>query len=122
MKTINLGLSGLEVPVIAVGCMRINGISKAEAERFVKSALDMGANFFDHADVYGGGACESIFAVPSASSVPPPRPFSPRRFSGQIERLRAFAKKDRVPIVVFSALNILFLLVVQPMIHYFRTF
>jgi predicted oxidoreductase len=62
MKTINLGLSGLEVPVIAVGCMRISGISKAEAAAFVKSAMDLGATFFDHADVYGGGKCESIFA------------------------------------------------------------
>jgi predicted oxidoreductase len=62
MKTINLGLSGLQVPALAVGCMRINSISKIEAERFVKSALALGANFFDHADIYGGGACESIFA------------------------------------------------------------
>jgi predicted oxidoreductase len=62
MKTIKLGSSGLEVPVIAVGCMRINGISNTEAETFIKTALELGANFFDHADVYGGGTCESIFA------------------------------------------------------------
>jgi predicted oxidoreductase len=62
MRTINLGLSGLRTPVIAVGCMRIDGIDKSEAEVFVKTALDLGANFFDHADVYGGGTCESIFA------------------------------------------------------------
>jgi predicted oxidoreductase len=62
MKTINLGLSGLEVPVIAVGCMRLNTVDKAAAERLVKTALDLGANFFDHANVYGDGACEEIFA------------------------------------------------------------
>jgi predicted oxidoreductase len=62
MRTINLGLSGLRAPVIAVGCMRINKLGKAEAEQFVKTALDLGACFFDHADVYGGGACEEIFA------------------------------------------------------------
>jgi predicted oxidoreductase len=62
MRTINLGLSGLQVPVIAVGCMRINKLGKAEAEQFVKTALDLGAYFFDHADVYGGGTCEEIFA------------------------------------------------------------
>ena len=62
MRTINLGLSGIQVPTIAVGCMRINNIGKNEAEAFVKGALDLGANFFDHADVYGGGTCESIFA------------------------------------------------------------
>jgi predicted oxidoreductase len=62
MRTINLGLSGLRAPVIAVGCMRINKLDKAGAEKFVKTALDLGAYFFDHADVYGGGSCEEIFA------------------------------------------------------------
>jgi predicted oxidoreductase len=57
-----LGTSTLEVPVLAVGCMRINGLEKPEAERFVQTALDNGANFFDHADIYGGGTCEEIFA------------------------------------------------------------
>ncbi|MDR2110745.1 MAG: aldo/keto reductase [Spirochaetaceae bacterium] len=62
MRKINLGLSGLAVPALAVGCMRINKIGKADAEKFVKTCLDLGANFFDHADVYGDGACEEIFA------------------------------------------------------------
>jgi predicted oxidoreductase len=62
MRTIKLGSSALEVPVIAVGCMRINSLSRADAERFVRTALDEGANFFDHADIYGGGTCEEIFA------------------------------------------------------------
>lgn len=62
MRTIKLGTSTLEVPVIAVGCMRINSIEKSEAERFVKTALEEGANFFDHADIYGGGTCEEIFS------------------------------------------------------------
>jgi predicted oxidoreductase len=62
MKTIKLGKTGLDVPAIAVGCMRINKLSALEAERFVAAALDMGANFFDHADIYGGNACEEIFA------------------------------------------------------------
>ncbi|SEM03092.1 Predicted oxidoreductase [Paenibacillus sp. cl141a] len=62
MKTMKLGSSSLEAPVVAVGCMRINSLEKAEAERFVQSALEQGANFFDHADIYGGGACEEIFA------------------------------------------------------------
>jgi predicted oxidoreductase len=52
----------LEVPVVAVGCMRIDALDRAEAERFVKGAVDVGATFFDHADVYGGGRCEEIFA------------------------------------------------------------
>lgn len=62
MRTINLGTSNLDVPVVAVGCMRINQLDAAQAQRFVKTALDLGAVFFDHADIYGGGACEEIFA------------------------------------------------------------
>jgi predicted oxidoreductase len=62
MRTIPLGKSGLWVPAIAVGCMRINGLEKNEAERFVRTSLDEGAYFFDHADIYGGGACEEVFA------------------------------------------------------------
>ncbi len=62
MRTIKLGMSNLDVPVVAVGCMRINQLDAAQAQRFVKTALDLGAVFFDHADIYGGGACEEIFA------------------------------------------------------------
>jgi len=62
MRTIQLGSSGLQVPVVGVGCMRIQTLSPAEAERFVQAALELGANFFDHADIYGGGACEEMFA------------------------------------------------------------
>lgn len=62
MRTIKLGGSSLEVPVVAVGCMRIKSLDKAEAERFVRTAMEEGANFFDHADIYGGGTCEEIFS------------------------------------------------------------
>ena len=62
MKTVNLGTSGLKVPCIAVGCMRINKLEPAEAEHFVHAAIDQGAYFFDHADIYGNGDCESVFA------------------------------------------------------------
>ena len=62
MRTIKLGKSDLQVPTIAVGCMRINRLGKPEAEHFVHAALDAGANYFDHADVYADGACEERFA------------------------------------------------------------
>ncbi len=62
MRTIPLGKSGLQVPVIAVGCMRLNRLSVAEARDFLHGALEQGANFFDHADIYGGGECETLFA------------------------------------------------------------
>lgn len=62
MRTIKLGISTLEVPVIAVGCMRMSSLDKPQAERFIQTALEEGANFFEHADIYGGGKCEEIFA------------------------------------------------------------
>lgn len=62
MKHIKLGGSTLHVPAIVVGCMRMDELKASEAETFVQTALDLGANFFDHADIYGGGECERIFA------------------------------------------------------------
>jgi predicted oxidoreductase len=62
MRTQKLGASPLEVPVIGVGCMRITGLSLKESEEFLQTALDLGANFFDHADIYQNGECESRFA------------------------------------------------------------
>lgn len=62
MRTIKLGTSSLDVPVVAVGCMRMKSLEKKAAEQFVQAALEEGANFFDHADIYGGGTCEEIFA------------------------------------------------------------
>ena len=51
----------MEVPAVAVGCMRISGMSEKEAAAFVDTALENGANFFDHADIYGGGKSEEVF-------------------------------------------------------------
>ncbi|PGT76731.1 MULTISPECIES: aldo/keto reductase [Bacillaceae] len=62
MRTMKLGKSTLDVPVVSVGCMRINSLERNEAEHFVQTAMELGANFFDHADIYGGGECEEIFA------------------------------------------------------------
>ncbi len=62
MRTMKLGQSDLTVPVIAVGCMRIDKLDQNEAERFIRTAMENGANFFDHADIYEDGACEALFA------------------------------------------------------------
>ncbi len=51
-----------EVPAVALGCMRIAGKTRTEAEKIVATAMDNGINFFDHADIYGGGNSERIFA------------------------------------------------------------
>lgn len=61
MYKIELGKSGIEVPTIAVGCMRISNMSNESLESFIDTALENGANFFDHADIYDGGRCESLF-------------------------------------------------------------
>ena len=61
MEKIRLGKSGLMVPPIAVGCMRITGMTASETEAFFRTAIEEGANFIDHADIYGAGRCEEIF-------------------------------------------------------------
>ena len=62
LKKFLLGSSNLEVSNIALGCMRIGALSKQEAANVIQTALDVGVNFFDHADIYGGGKSEEIFA------------------------------------------------------------
>ena len=37
-------------------------LDEKQAERFLAEAVEMGANYFDHADIYGGGTCEEMFA------------------------------------------------------------
>lgn len=62
MRNITLGKSALSVPTVAVGCMRITALSVSDASRFIGAAIENGANFFDHADIYGGGRSEKLFA------------------------------------------------------------
>ncbi len=61
MYKIEFGKSGLQVPTVAVGCMRISDKNEKEVSSFVETALENGANFFDHADIYGGGKSEIVF-------------------------------------------------------------
>ena len=53
--------AGRKTSVIVSGCMRISSFNEEECETYVKTALEEGINFFDHADIYGGGRCEEIF-------------------------------------------------------------
>ena len=66
MRTIELGKSGLKVPCVAVGCMSIAPLSDADAGTLIHAAMERGANFFDHADIYGGGQSEVRFAAAAA--------------------------------------------------------
>jgi len=61
MAQINLGGSGLMVPDIALGVMRINDKTAAEAQAIVEKALARGINFFDTADIYGAGKSSVVF-------------------------------------------------------------
>lgn len=47
---------------IAQGCMRIDRLSRSELDALIRSDLDAGISFFEHADIYGGnGRCEALF-------------------------------------------------------------
>lgn len=60
MKQIKFGPTDEQVAAIILGCMRIDAAEKpVEA---LETAFDAGINFFDHADMYADGECESIFA------------------------------------------------------------
>ena len=54
-------LAGMRASRVAQGCMRIAGLSDQALDTLIKQDLDLGINFFDHADIYGGGKCEERF-------------------------------------------------------------
>ena len=62
MNTIKIARSDLDASEIALGCMRIASLSNQDIATLIRTALDAGINFFDHADVYGGGKSEEKFA------------------------------------------------------------
>ena len=61
MKTIKFGKSGLEVPAIGLGCMRLTELEEWDIPKYIWHCISLGVNFFDHADIYGGGECERLF-------------------------------------------------------------
>ena len=55
-------IGGISVSRIAQGCMRIDRLTSAELDALIRSDLDAGISFFEHADIYGGnGRCEELF-------------------------------------------------------------
>jgi aryl-alcohol dehydrogenase-like predicted oxidoreductase len=63
MRTRALGRSGLDVPVVGLGCNNFGGrIDEATSHAVIDAALDAGVTFLDTADVYGnrGGSEEII--------------------------------------------------------------
>ena len=62
MKNIRIPNSDLDASEISLGCMRISQMANSDIATLLHTALDVGINFFDHADVYGGGQSEAKFA------------------------------------------------------------
>ena len=55
-------IGGISVSRIAQGCMRNDRLTRAELDALIRSDLDAGISFFEHADIYGGnGRCEELF-------------------------------------------------------------
>lgn len=42
--------------------MRIGGMEPSAIDELIKTSYDLGIDFYDHADIYGGGKCEEVFA------------------------------------------------------------
>lgn len=62
MKKLNIGNGKLQASEISLGCMRIAKMEISEAAKLINTALEEGIDFFDHADIYGGGRSEEVFA------------------------------------------------------------
>lgn len=62
VKKISVANGALEVSQISLGCMRIADLSAKEADAHIHTALELGIDFFDHADIYAEGKAEEVFA------------------------------------------------------------
>lgn len=60
MKTIKIGRD-ITASRLSYGCMRIGGKTPEQAEAVVKTAFELGINFFDNADIYCDGRSEEFF-------------------------------------------------------------
>jgi aryl-alcohol dehydrogenase-like predicted oxidoreductase len=72
VKTRRLGSSGFEVSEIGLGCWQLGGdfgpVGDGQARAILAAAHDAGINFWDTADVYGGGLSEERIAAYLKSS------------------------------------------------------
>ncbi|MCX7572351.1 aldo/keto reductase [Tumebacillus sp. DT12] len=62
MQYVNLGRAGVKVSRYCLGTMMFGswGIDEKESVKVIHRALDAGINFYDMADIYGGGTSEEI--------------------------------------------------------------
>lgn len=59
MKKIQI--ADMQASQIILGCMRVIEPGKNPV-KVIETAYENGINFFDHADIYGAGQCETVFA------------------------------------------------------------
>ena len=59
MKTVKIG--DASASAISLGCMRMASLDEKRVDAIMNKALENGINFFDHADIYGGGESERLF-------------------------------------------------------------
>ncbi len=60
MKYIIIG-NKLKASAVSLGCMRMSDLDEKQVDAIIDTALEHGINFFDHADIYGGGNSEMFF-------------------------------------------------------------
>ena len=63
MRYITFGQDDKELSEIVLGMMRIKDKSVKEVEELVETALSVGINAFDLADIYGRGRCEELLGL-----------------------------------------------------------
>ena len=63
MRYITLGQDDKELSEIVLGMMRMKDKSVKEVEELVETALSVGINAFDLADIYGRGRCEELLGL-----------------------------------------------------------
>ena len=59
MKNIKIG--NMNASTISLGCMRMSNLDEVQVDSIMDVVLENQINFFDHADIYGGGNSEKLF-------------------------------------------------------------
>ena len=59
MKIIDIG--NMKASAVSLGCMRMSALDEKRVDAIMDTALEGGINYFDHADIYGGGNSERLF-------------------------------------------------------------
>ena len=60
MKNVKIG-NLFNASAVSLGCMRMGDLKEKSVDAIMDTAIKNGINFFDHADIYGGGNAEKVF-------------------------------------------------------------